>query len=352
MGDAAFCSFIIYMSALDAQICYVLCFPDAVEKSTEPPEQIRGLKDAPYFQPVDISVRTLGQAQIQAGGEKVAVSLQRYDDRIQMIECRFPLADVLDPSAIQKRESIEDDLLMQLVPSKYRESGLFEEYIILMIGTVTTSDEFVEANARQLGHFIRTQREALDEAEIEDILSSRVRYSKDDLTIIDWDGAIIIAPDGDFQSDIELLKVGNYQLLRYRMLDQSVENSLRDIAEQFRSDPRRALRPGPTRGRIRRIVQHRLEVMLDFEHTDQNLLLIGDWYTAQLYEVIREELYLDNWKEAVRTKLDNMESIIGTIQENFSLSWSGLMGQVELIGWIILLIGYFVLFFMDAGLVK
>jgi hypothetical protein len=136
------------------------------------------------------------------------------------------------------------------------------------------------------------------------------------------------------------------------MLDQSVEASLREIAMQFRDNPRHALRSGPTRGRIQRIVQHRLEVMLDFEHTDQNLLLIGDWYTAKLYEVIREELYLDNWKEAVQTKLANMESIIETIQENFSLSWSALMGQVELYGWLILLIGYFILFFMDAGLVK
>ncbi len=340
------------MFALDAQICYVLCFPDPVEKSSEPPEQIRGLKDAPYFQPVDISVRTLGQAQARAGGEMVEVLRQRYDDRIQMIECKFPLSDVLSQQAIQKRESIEDDLIRQLIPAKYLDSGLFEEYIILMINSVSTSTVFVDDNARDLAHFIRTQREELDESEVDDILSSRVRYSKDDLTIVDWDGAIIIAPDGDFQSDIELLKIGNYQLLRYRMLDQSVENSLRDIAEQFRSHPRRALRSNPTRGRIRRIVQHRLELMLDFEHTDQNLLLIGDWYTAKLYDVIREELYLDHWKDAVHTRLDNMESIIGTIQENFSLSWSGLMGQVELVGWILLLIGYFVLFFLDAGLVK
>jgi len=340
------------MPSLDAQICYLLCFPEPVEKASEPLEQIRGLKDAPYFQPVDISVRTLGQAQVQAGGETVKVTRLRYDDRIQVIECRFPLPDVLSPVAIQKRESVEDDLLLQLIPGKFLESGLFEEYIVLMVDSVSTSDEFVENNAPRLAHFIRTQREELDEAEIKEILSSRVRYSKDDLTIVDWDGAIILAPDGDFQSDLELLKVGNYQLLRYRMLDQSVENSLRDIATQFRNDPRRALRPGPTRGRIRRIVQHRLEVMLDFEHTDQNLLLIGDWYTAKLYEVIRDELYLDNWKEAVRAKLDNMESIIATIQENFSLTWSGLMGQVELVGWIILLIGYFVLFFIDAGLVK
>ena len=340
------------MSTLNAQICYLLCFPDPVENSSEPLEQISGLKDAPYFQPVDISVRTLGQAQIEAGGESVAVSRQRYDDRIQVIECRFQLADALNSASIQKRESIEDDLLLQLIPGKFLESGLFEEYIVMVTDSIKSPVEFVDNNSRRLAHFIRTQREELDESEIEDILSSRVRYSKDDLTIVDWDGAIIFAPDGDFQSDIELLKVGNYQLLRYRMLDQSVETSLRDIAEGFRSDPRRALRPGPTRGRIRRIVQHRLEVMLDFEHTDQNLLLIGDWYTAKLYEVIREELYLDNWKEAVRAKLDNMESIIATIQENFSLSWAGLMGQIELVGWIILLIGYFVLFFMDAGLVK
>jgi hypothetical protein len=340
------------MSVLDAQICYLLCFPDPVEKSPEPPEQIRGLKDAPYFQPVDISVRTLGQAEVRAGGESVSVSRQRYDDRIQVVECRFPLANVLSQEAIQQRENIEENLLRQLVPAEHLKSGLFEEYIVLMVSTVDAAGAFVEGNARQLAHFLRTQREALDESEIEEILSSRVRYSKKDLTIVDWDGAIIIAPDADFQSDIELLKVGNYQLLRYRLLDQSVEASLREIAGQFRSDPRRALRPGPTRRRIQRIVQHRLEVMLDFEHTDQNLLLIGDWYTAKLYEAIRAELYLDHWKDAVQTKLDNMERIIATIQENFSLSWSGLMGQVELVGWIILLIGYFVLFFMDAGLVK
>lgn len=340
------------MSELNTQICYLLCFPDPVEKTLEPPEQIQGLKDAPYFQPVDISVRTLGQTQMEAGGETVTVSRQRYDDLIQVIECQFPLSDVLTQAAIQKREQIENDLVRELIPATYLENGLFEEYIVLEISSINTSDEFVEQNTRQLAHFLRSQREELDNIEIEDILSSRVRYSRNDLTVVDWDGTILISPDGDFQSDIELLKIGNYQLLRYRVLDRSVESSLRDIAALFRSDPRRALRPGPTRGRIRRIVQLRLELMLDFEHTDQNLLLIGDWYTAKLYETIRDELYLDHWKEVVHTKLDNMESIIGTIQEHFSLSWSGLMSQVELFGWIILLIGYFVLFFFDAGWVK
>ena len=336
--------------SINAELCYILCFPDAVEKTTESPEQIRGLKDAPYFQPIDISVSTLGQARVQAGSVEVNLTRQRYDDHIQVIECKFPIMDVLDAGAIQKRERIEEDLLLQFIPEKFLEDGLFEEYIVLMLKDVTTSDTFVDEHARQLAHFIRPQRETLDEAEIAEILTSRVRYSKDDLTIVDWDGAVIIAPDGDFQSDIELLKVGNYQLLRYRMLDKGVDASLREIAVQFRENPRKTLRPGPsTRSKLQRVVQLRLELMLDFEHTDQNLLMIGDWYTSKLYEVIRSELYLDTWKETVHTKLDNMEGVIETIQENFSLSWSALMDLIQLVGWIILLIGYFVMFFIDIG---
>jgi hypothetical protein len=124
-----------------------------------------------------------------------------------------------------------------------------------------------------------------------------------------------------------------------------------DIARKFRAAPNRPLRVAPARRQIRRIVQHRLELALDFEYTDQNLLLIGDWYTSKLYRVIRDELYLDNWKAAVQSKLDNLEGILGTIRENFSLSWSELMGQVELAGWLILLIGYFILFFIDMGVI-
>jgi uncharacterized Rmd1/YagE family protein len=87
--------------------------------------------------------------------------------------------------------------------------------------------------------------------------------------------------------------------------------------------------------------------MLDFERAEQNLLLIGDWYTAKLYEAIRSEFYLEDWKSAVRDKLDNLQGLIQTIQENLSLTWSGLLENIQLAGWIILLIGYFILFFLE-----
>ena len=94
---------------------------------------------------------------------------------------------------------------------------------------------------------------------------------------------------------------------------------------------------------------HRLEVMLDFERTEQNLLLIGDWYTAKLYTVIRDEFYLEEWKNTIRSKLDNLEGIVETIQEHFALSFETLMDRLQLIGWVLLLIGYLYLYVLDAG---
>lgn len=335
------------------EICYLLAFPDLEDGNAPPVEKFKALKDAPYFEPIDIDLVTLGDETVVIEDYVVRVTRQRYDGRVQMVECRFELKDPFAASVLQDRTRIQSTLQSRTIPVEYRQNGLFEEYSILLVEQAKPSpDPWIEKNALGLANFIRSQRDVFDKSETEDILLSRVRYSKKELTLVDWEGAVIISPESDFESDIVLLKVGNYQLLRYRMLDQSVEVMLDRIRDEFLENKRRPLRPGPTRNNIREIIRHRLEVMIDFERTEQSLLLIGDWYTAKLYEVIRDEFYLEDWKSSVRDKLDNVQNIISTIQENFSLTWSGLMERVELAGWIILLIGYFILFFMEIGITK
>lgn len=330
------------------EISYLIAFPDYAQEAGNPGGLIRGLKDEPYFQAVDIDRQPLGHETFSLNGVSVSALRQRYDGRIQVVDCRFALDSPLSQAGIQLRKNLETALQERLVPQEHLASGLYEEYIILLVREFSESpDEYIRKHDQNLARFIRSQRESFDELELDEILVSRVRYSRDEMTLVDWEGAIILSPAGDFQSDIELLKIGNYQLLRYRMLDQSIEESMRGIARDFKSKTRGWLGIMPTRNSLRRAIDLRLELMLDFEHTSQNLLLIGDWYTAKLYHLIQEELYLSNWRENVKSKLDTLEDITHTIQENFALSWRGLMEQVELGGWILLLIGYFVLFYLD-----
>ncbi len=329
------------------EICYLLAFPDSEEGKSPPPEQFKGLKNAPYFQPIDIGLVTLSEETIVIESHAVMVTRQRYDGVVQMVECRFDLRDPFADSVLQERTKLQDALQSRFITEEYRRNGLFEEYTILLVNNAKpTPDKWLEKNGLALAKFIRSQHEVLDKEEMAEILVSRTRYSTEDLTLVDWEGAVIIAPQGDFQSDIVLLKIGNYQLLRYRMLDKSIEDLLDKINENFFQNKRR---PRATRGLIRQIAEHRLEVMLDFERAEQNLLLIGDWYTAKLYESIHNELYLKDWKESVRTKLDNLENIVQTVKDNFILSWENLMDRLQLLGWVILLVGYIYLYMLDAG---
>lgn len=329
------------------EICYLLAFPDSDEGQSLPPEQFKGLKNAPYFQPIDIDLVTLGEETTVIEGRAVVITRQRYDGVVQMVECRFDLRDPFASSVLQERTKLQDALQSRSIPEAYRQNGLFEEYTILLVNEAKpTPDKWLEKNGLALAKFIRSQHEVLDKEEMAEILVSRTRYSTEDLTLVDWEGAVIIAPQGDFQSDIVLLKIGNYQLLRYRMLDKSIEDLLDKINENFFQNKRR---PRATRGLIRQIAEHRLEVMLDFERAEQHLLLIGDWYTAKLYESIHNELYLKDWKESVRMKLDNLENIVQTVKDNFILSWENLMDRLQLLGWVILLVGYIYLYMLDAG---
>jgi hypothetical protein len=332
------------------EICYLLAFPDRNVSPSRPAEQIKGLKDAPYFQPIDIDLVTLGEETVLVEGYAIAVLRQRYDGRVQMVEARYDLPDPFAASVLRDRIKIQSTLQSRYIPENFRGNALFEEYSILLVQDGKPApDKWIEKNGFAIANFIRSQREVFDREEVSEILASRTRYSAGELTLVDWEGAVIIAPKADFDSDIALLKIGNYQILRYRMLDQTIEIMLDKINERF--FPKRG-RPRPTRGLIRQIAEHRLEVMIDFERAEQNLLMIGDWYTAKLYEVIQNEFYLREWKGSVRTKLDNLENIVETMQENFSLSWEALMERLQLLGWVLLLMGYLYLYILDAGWIK
>ena len=332
------------------EICYLIAFPDADDGKAPVPEPFKGLKDAPYFQPIDIDLVTLGEETVLIEGHAVLVIRQRYDGRVQMVECRFDLKEPFASSVLQERAKIQNALESKFIPAEYRQNGLFEEYTILLVKQAKPSpDKWIEKNSTDLANFIRSQREVFDKEELNEILASRTRYSAAELTLVDWEGAVIIAPNEDYQSDIALLKIGNYQLLRYRMLDQSIDAMLDKISATFFENKRR---PRPTRGVIRQIAEHKLEVMLDFERAEQNLLLIGDWYTAKLYEAIQSEFYLKDWKENLKNKLNNLEGIVQTIKDNFSLSLETVWARIEMLAWALMLIGYIYLTFVDLGMIK
>jgi hypothetical protein len=338
---------------VEAQVCYLLVTPfTSSVKTLSAPEPVR-LRDAPYFAPIDIDIRPLDATTLFVEQARVSVRRAVYDDIVVVAECMFALSDSLGDEAQLRKDLIQIELRRQLLAAQASVGDMYEEYVALLIETVSgTPDEFIERNGPPLARFIRSQRDEFTVDEMASILVSRARYSDHEMTVVDWEGALIISTQGDFQSDIELLKVGNYQLLRYRLLDQTIEHNLELIDQHMHEGARRPLFPRRPKSVLRQVVEQRLALMLTFERINQSLLLIGDWYTAKLYRIIYEEFYLDEWAEAIKRKLENLESLIQVIQDNFSFSWSTFLEMVQIVGWLLLLLGYFILFYLDTKAAK
>lgn len=330
-------------SRFDARVVYLIAFPfkPAPDRATRPPTLT---KSAPYFQALDTEIAELGESTLLLHGQPVTLRRQMIDGQVQSVECRYELSDCLSPTAVAFKQRLQADLRRHIEAEAGYAGPFVEEYTIFCFDhSPVAPDAWVDANAPALAPLLRTEARTFTPREAEQILASRSRYADNDLTVVDWEGALVIDPEGDFQSEIELLKLGNYQVLRYRLLDRAIERSLETLRQELHSRRRFGLGSRA----LREALEKRLEMLLDFEKSEQVLLLIGDWYTAQLYRLIVDELYIDEWKAAVHGKLDQLQSITDTVRANYSLSWEQFLDLVQLVGWLLLLIGYFVLFFFD-----
>ena len=333
---------------VDLNICFLLMWPyqarSPIGSALEMPEP----KDAPYFYELDIEFREVGQIErVQMADVWVDVRRQVLDGLVSVAECHYLLSGPLSEQTQSQNEAVQNELRAWLADKTgYAVDQLAETYTIIMIGDPGPEGQrLLPGKAIPLARLLRNLPQSLEQSDAEAVLSARARYSDVDLTVVDWSGALLIAPDSDFDSDVPLLKMGKYQILRYRMMDQAVQSMLQAVRRQVsRRRPGWLSRPNHT---IRAIVERRLELLLDFERIDQSLLLIGDWYSAEVYGLIVDRFALDDWQGLVRAKLDNLETIDQVVRETLSFSWRRAIDFVMFVGWIVLLVGYFYLFFAD-----
>jgi len=82
-----------------------------------------------------------------------------------------------------------------------------EEYSVYCISGYQGDPEvYLSLFGDKIVAFLKNENEQLDEEEVTATLASYLKYGKDDITIVDWDGAFIFDAEGDFMSNIELFR--------------------------------------------------------------------------------------------------------------------------------------------------
>ena len=281
-------------------------------------------------------------------GKPVKFLIRTYPTENFLVEASVEVEDVFSVETFQLREAMID-ACQKISQKRGGVLGMSEEYAIALVSGYQGDPEQFLNRSIEIGAFLKSEKEPLDEKEIEYTLSTQIKYAQNDMVIVDWDGAVVFDTKGEIDDIVDLLQTANLQLLRYRALDQELDERLRKVTK-FAEVPNKGSFTW-NRNRLelafREMIHVRAKAIADFEAIDRDIKLIGDWYSARLYELASKKFKLEDWRKIVQKKLDTLEDIYAIVQENFSISRHQLLELIQIVLFFVLQIGWFALIILE-----
>jgi hypothetical protein len=209
-------------------------------------------------------------------------------------------------------------------------SFLDEDYLVFAVTSLDppmSAVELVELHGDDIAQLLRGERQKLSAQERDETLRHRLSYLAEDLVIPAWNAAIVY--DTEPAGALEVLEFANSQLLEFRYHDERLESELARIYAQLQH-PRWT--DSIVGRRYMRATRELHSLFIDVnELTDQTenaLKLVGDLYSARLFNLIAARLGLDHWKRNVQDKLKTLDDIYRFAVEQTRVSQGNILELV------------------------
>ncbi|MDE2001563.1 MAG: hypothetical protein KGI60_03300 [Patescibacteria group bacterium] len=320
------------------------------EASSVPP-----VKSAPhYFEKSVPTQYLLKQETLKLDDLEVKVSVKSYHPDAILVEGSFDVQTIFAENILDLKDRLID-ACYEIVKKNGGKEETAEEYTVYQItGYAGDPEIFLKGKESRMAGLLKSERLPLDEKEVEHTLSYQFKYAKDDLVIVDWDGAFIFDPKGEFEETIELFELANYQLLRYRLLDEDLDEHMKKMSRftQPEEVTNRFLRlfwvpSKEVTQEFRDVIRIRSQAINQFEALDRDIKLIGDWYSARLYDLLSKKFRLSGWRDAVRDKLESLEDIYTIASENLGMSRIQRLEIIQIWGFFVLQAGWLILIILE-----
>ena len=252
-----------------------------------------------------------------------------FDDLLSLSE------DLYDNEALLADSRRRVDQLMKVIgdaASLAHPSPVVEDYVVFHVerfAEPVNLNLFCGEHARKIAQILRAERQDLSDQEVEDALAMRLSYGVHDVTLVDWNAALLIDSEGD---DVRaLLEFANVELLEMRYVDQKLDRALDPAYETLSRRPWSLLGIfGAYGADLRGLAELQVDNALLFEGVNNTLKLVGDQYLARVYRMINRRFHLDEWDQSILRKLQTLESIYEKISDQASNR------RMEVLEWVII----------------
>ncbi|MDO8442899.1 MAG: hypothetical protein Q7S81_01395 [bacterium] len=322
-----------------------------VKKGKELPAPT-AIKSSPHYLAKSMPPQiVIGKEKVKVENHEVELILKSYYSDALMIEGSIDIEDIFSEEVLDLKDKLLD-ACFEYGKKNGAKMETSEEFTVYQVSGYTGDPElFLKKHPAQIASLLKSEKLELDEKEIEYTLSFQFKYVKDDLIILDWDGAVLFDPNGDFEESIDLLQLANFQLLRYRAMDEDLDGRLKKVYKLIQPEEKKSwwsrLKTREMTQAFKEVIHIRTQSIAQFEALDRDIKLIGDWYSARVYSLLSKKFKFDDWHNTIKEKLDSLEDIYSIASENLGMSRTKLLERIEIIGFIILQIGWIPLLYFE-----
>jgi hypothetical protein len=212
--------------------------------------------------------------------------------------------------------------------------NLVEDYVIFHVEAFADRHDVHDLctrYAQDIAQILRAEIHPLSQQEVMDALAQRLSFGVDDVTIIDWNAALLLDQAGD---DVRtVLEFANVELLELRYLDRRLDDAL-DRSYQALTTPQRRLPFGMGRFSAdrHRVARMQVDSAVLFEGVNNALKLLGDQYLSRVYRVVSQRFHLAEWDAGILRKLETLDSIYGKMSDQATTQ------RMEVLEWIIIVL--------------
>jgi hypothetical protein len=190
-------------------------------------------------------------------------------------------------------------------------STVVEDYAIFHIFSTQPAlelSQFVNQHGAFLSQILRCEAQPLSDQETHDATATQITFGKQDLTLVDWNAALMIGQEMD--DVLAVLEFVNVELVERRFLDHQLDEALDEAYGTLTQENRNRFRwPGSLDANLRRIARLQMDSAILFERVTNTLKLFGDQYLARVYRQATQRFHLQSWDTSIRRKLDTLDNI-------------------------------------------
>jgi len=181
-------------------------------------------------------------------------------------------------------------------------------------GLPLSAEDWLQEHRRDVAALLTQETDPgqLSRQEADESTGRYLSYYENDLTVIDWDAALVVQEPMQIDETLYVLELANLQLAELeaydRILDVALERSYRDLSDR-----------GNRRGRggvLRELREIRIDLARFSDELSNITKFFGDWHLARIYENIAARFHLADWHRTIDEKLETLDNLYQLLNQD------------------------------------